>query len=540
MAETLKKIQELIDQNRILEKHNEELKNIIDINLAQPSKEPVIPITEIIGKNEIESLVFKFYHSHKIPAALFSNNTDILFSIGWKKLFTTRTDIGKKISCIFDIIDYFNQNAFDKKFYKYNYLHGFNTIAFPIEIKKEFQATLILNQFFYKDEIPEYDDILRFARENNIKEKEFFKLLSEIPIYGPSEIETIINQGIILSEMISFIGTKNYEFYKQFKQQTDNNILLNSLKKKITEQDGIIKNLLYNITEHKKDIGENTINKTVLKKETNNLTQKLNRTETILNSILTSSPLGICFIKEGVITFANDQMFHLSGYTTKEIIGRSLTYLFSESFTWKKLMEQSNSAILKEHITFQSQIIRKNGNSTDIIGFLAQIIPGNPLEGYTLSILDASSIKTKSKQLISETTEDNVKPLKKEGFGSNWSNKTILIAEDEELNYLYLKHFLSPTNIKIIWAKDGQKAVELYQNHPEINLILMDIKMPILNGIEATRIIKSRNKQIPIIAQTAYVQENTKEAIDEAGCDEFLAKPINTKYFISVLEKFLN
>jgi two-component system, cell cycle response regulator DivK len=536
MVETLKKIQELIDQNKALEKHNEELKNIIDINLTQPGKEPIIPITELIGKNEIESLVFKFYHSYKIPAALISCDQDILFSIGWNKLFTTQSNFGKSIACIDEILEYIKLNSFEKNFFSYKCVHGFNTIAFPIEIRKGFQAVLLLNQFFYNDETPDFDTFLDLARIKNIKEEVIFKFLSEIPIFSHNEIDTIIKEGIILSEMISFIGTKNSEFYKRFKQQTDSNILLNSLKKKITEQDIIIKKLIQTVTEHQKDIGENTIDKSVLKKETNKYIQKLARTETVLNSILTSSPLGICFLKEGVITFANDQMYHLTGYTTKEIIGRPINYVLSESMPWKKILEQSKNAFLKDHITFSSQIIRKKGESTNIIGFLTPIQPDKPKEGYTLSILNTDTSINKPAELTNKTTDRNTN---KTVHKNDWSDKTILIAEDEELNYLYLKHLLSPTNINIKWAKNGQKAIDFYNEDPNINVILMDIKMPVLNGIEVTHIIKSINKQIPIIAQTAYVQENTKEAIINAGCDDFLAKPINTAYFMAILEKIL-
>jgi CheY-like chemotaxis protein len=121
----------------------------------------------------------------------------------------------------------------------------------------------------------------------------------------------------------------------------------------------------------------------------------------------------------------------------------------------------------------------------------------------------------------------------------DWSNKTILIAEDEELNYEFLRRLLSQTKVNIAWAENGQKAVDYFNNTPNVNLILMDIKMPVLNGIEATRIIKAKNKNVPVIAQTAYVHDDNKKAIMEAGCDEFIPKPINTAFFISVLEKFL-
>lgn len=120
----------------------------------------------------------------------------------------------------------------------------------------------------------------------------------------------------------------------------------------------------------------------------------------------------------------------------------------------------------------------------------------------------------------------------------NWSDKTILIAEDDESNFLYFNKLLSETNIKIIQAKNGIEAVEKFkENNPD--LILMDIKMPKMDGLEATRLIRQTNPNIPIIAQTAFSLGCDEKLSKIAGCNEYIEKPINKYYFFSLLHKFL-
>ena len=116
----------------------------------------------------------------------------------------------------------------------------------------------------------------------------------------------------------------------------------------------------------------------------------------------------------------------------------------------------------------------------------------------------------------------------------------ILIAEDVESNYLYLNAVLSKIKAEISWAKNGREAVELYQIHPNFDLILMDLQMPEMNGYEATRIIKSFSPNIPIIAQTAFAMAEDRAKALEAGCDEYLAKPIRSKDLLNLVEKFMH
>lgn len=116
---------------------------------------------------------------------------------------------------------------------------------------------------------------------------------------------------------------------------------------------------------------------------------------------------------------------------------------------------------------------------------------------------------------------------------------TILIVEDEPFNYLYLEAILKEIVHRIDLANNGQEAVELISQN-KYNLILMDLKMPVMNGIEATKIIKERSPGIPIIAQTAYSLPEEKQAALMAGCDDFISKPIKKDALLKVISKYAN
>jgi signal transduction histidine kinase len=108
------------------------------------------------------------------------------------------------------------------------------------------------------------------------------------------------------------------------------------------------------------------------------------------------------------------------------------------------------------------------------------------------------------------------------------SGKVILIAEDVETNFKYLQIILSRNHdVKILWAKTGLEAVDLCRKNHDINIVLMDIQLPEMNGFEATRLIKSEYKDLPIIAQTAYATMADLDAITAAGCNDVIVKPLN-------------
>ena len=120
-----------------------------------------------------------------------------------------------------------------------------------------------------------------------------------------------------------------------------------------------------------------------------------------------------------------------------------------------------------------------------------------------------------------------------------WKNKRILIVEDEEINNMFFDAALSRTESKLLWAKNGKEAVDIIESSEDIDVILMDIRLPIMDVCEATRRIKEHHQEIPIIAQTAYALEGDKERILDAGCDDYLSKPIRFEELLATIDKYL-
>ena len=115
----------------------------------------------------------------------------------------------------------------------------------------------------------------------------------------------------------------------------------------------------------------------------------------------------------------------------------------------------------------------------------------------------------------------------------------ILIAEDNEINYTLLNEMMNPTRVVIHWAKNGSEALDLLTKNENISLILMDINMPVMDGITATRKIREKKINIPIIFQTAYDSKENKENCIAAGGNEYLNKPIQWDKLYMVLKKYL-
>lgn len=121
----------------------------------------------------------------------------------------------------------------------------------------------------------------------------------------------------------------------------------------------------------------------------------------------------------------------------------------------------------------------------------------------------------------------------------DWSDKTVLIAEDVDDNYLFLKTFLRKTKINVLWAKDGKETIDICRENKNIDIVLMDIRMPFVDGYEATRKIKEFSPHLPIIAQTAYALNSDYQKVFDAGCDEYITKPILGKILFQKMKKFL-
>ncbi len=121
----------------------------------------------------------------------------------------------------------------------------------------------------------------------------------------------------------------------------------------------------------------------------------------------------------------------------------------------------------------------------------------------------------------------------------SWRGKTILIAEDEEINYMFMERVLMATNATLIRATNGKFAIDIASNNPSIDLILMDIRMPEVNGIEASEKIKKIRPELPIIAQTCYESDLGISNIPNLKFDGFISKPVNINVLLEMIDKLL-
>ena len=116
----------------------------------------------------------------------------------------------------------------------------------------------------------------------------------------------------------------------------------------------------------------------------------------------------------------------------------------------------------------------------------------------------------------------------------------VLIVEDVESNFLYLNAVLSKIDAKVFWAINGKEAVDIcLDENKQIDLVLMDLQMPEMNGYEATQEIKKIKPDLPVIAQTAFAMSDDREKALDAGCDDYLAKPIKSKDLLDMVLKYL-
>jgi len=136
--------------------------------------------------------------------------------------------------------------------------------------------------------------------------------------------------------------------------------------------------------------------------------------------------------------------------------------------------------------------------------------------------------------LATETVETNTIQ-----FAKNLNCGTILVAEDEEYNFLYIKALLADLDLQLIHTKDGKETVDFFMANSNIDLILMDIKMPIMTGDEATKIIKELNPNLPIVALSAYALEHERTKY-EVLFDDYIVKPINEENLKQKIMKYIN
>jgi CheY-like chemotaxis protein len=137
------------------------------------------------------------------------------------------------------------------------------------------------------------------------------------------------------------------------------------------------------------------------------------------------------------------------------------------------------------------------------------------------------TINLKNNKVVIEKKYKNLKKIK------------IMVVEDLEVNQLMINDMLLPYKINIIQAMNGKECIEKFKENVDIELILMDLEMPEMDGYEATKILRKIDKVIPIIAQTAYTQKENREKAKKIGFNDFITKPINKNEIINIIQKYL-
>ncbi len=305
---------------------------------------------------------------------------------------------------------------------------------------------------------------------------------------------------------------------------------------KIFKEAFSINECITNITEiyqKQVDLYKNQINVKVLvdipARERKIITDKI-RIEQILKNLINNA---IKFTKEGSITV---------GYTIEKNKNKQEFIRFFVKDTGIGIPENELKTIFDRFIKNESKeniLYGGTGLGLSISSNLARLLGGAMWVESKLNKGSTFYFEIPLEQ--AEEYKPEKQPKIEEHKEHNWKDKTVLIAENERANFLVLRGILKFTNIHIIHVKDGQLAVDMVTKNSEkkIDIVLMDIKMPRLDGIEAAKKIKEYDQTIPIIAQTAYAMDYEEKMIVKAGFDGYIAKPIVSKLLIEKMAVFL-
>ena len=121
---------------------------------------------------------------------------------------------------------------------------------------------------------------------------------------------------------------------------------------------------------------------------------------------------------------------------------------------------------------------------------------------------------------------------------TSWEGKIILVVEDDEISLEFLKELFEPYKVKLISVYNGKDAIDLCKNNPDIDIVLMDVQLPIMNGREAMKEIKLIRPDLPLIAQTAFAMSGDRERYLSEGFDNYISKPINVQELLTQVEKY--
>jgi CheY-like chemotaxis protein len=135
-------------------------------------------------------------------------------------------------------------------------------------------------------------------------------------------------------------------------------------------------------------------------------------------------------------------------------------------------------------------------------------------------------------------TPAEVAPVVQQKRVYDFAGKTVLVVDDVSFNLTLMELFFRNTGAVLLFASNGREAVDMYMSHPEVDIILMDIQMPVMNGLEATHEIQILKPGLPVIAITAFVHSDDRQRCFEAGCVDFLPKPCSRDNLLKTVNSF--
>ncbi len=390
------------------------------------------------------------------------------------------------------------------------------------------------------------DEAEKKLEEAKNKAEESDKLKSAFLANMSHEIRTPMNAILGFTELLTMdnamITEKEREHYVKLIHNSGNNLLhliddiidiskIEAGQLKIKEEPCQVNQLLNNICESYQEIKKQKGKPHIdirLKKETNEKKIIIKtdpiRLQQVLSNLIDNA---LKFTEDGYIEF---------GFTE---------YLDNRIFFYVKdtgigMNKEKKNLIFDRFLKLEddkSRLYRGAGLGLAISKSLIELLEGeiwvesNPGEG---SIFYFSIPKKEIEEPAKQSNSEEVNERKK----FNWTGKTILIAEDEPANAAYLQEVLKITNVSVLLASNGKEAVNKVRNN-KVDLILMDIKMPEMNGFQASKEIKLFDQNIPIISQTAYAMPGEKEKSKDAGMIDHLIKPIKPKLLLNVIEKHI-
>ena len=234
----------------------------------------------------------------------------------------------------------------------------------------------------------------------------------------------------------------------------------------------------------------------------------------------------IKFTTEGSISF---------GYDVNEVDG---TVVFIVKDTGRGIDEKNLKAIFDRFLRVEDHF---DAESSGLGLGLAISKAYIEMLGGTITVNSSfgnGSIFTFKIPLVFDESETKSKPETCAGYHHNSGHETILIAEDDNINFMLLKKILQLRNYSVIRANNGQEAVDICMVNKDIDLVFMDVKMPVMNGLDAFKIIKEISPDLVVIAQTAYASDEDKEMILNLGFNNYITKPLNKEKIFELLDEF--